>query len=96
MEYKKRVREIEADLYANHFRDGIRYDYEQLLSKLDLPEDLELRIIPEPPPKDLVLPEEEDEEIPNPEDQANPADQAETLMLLPTLRMTLSPFLRNT
>lgn len=74
MEYKKQVREIEADLHRGCFRDRYRYGYELLLSRLDLPEDSKLRAIPEPPPKELVLPKEEDEEVQNPEDQANPAD----------------------
>lgn len=77
VEYKKQVREIEADLHTNRFQDGMWCGYEFLLSKLDLPEDSELRAVPELPPEELVLLEEEEEEVPNPEDQANPTDQAD-------------------
>lgn len=45
------------------------------MSKLDLLEDSELRAIPQLPPEELVLPEEEDEVVPNPEAQAIPEDQ---------------------
>lgn len=76
MEYKKQVREIEAELHGGLFRDGFRYGYELLLNRLVLPEDSELRVIPEQPPEELVL-LEEDGEVPYPEDQANPADQAD-------------------
>lgn len=55
----------------------MRYGYEFLLSQLDLPEDSELYAIPEPPPEELVLPEEEDEEVPNLDTQATPADQTD-------------------
>lgn len=71
VEYKKQVWEIEAELHRDRFQDGMWYDYEFLLSKLDLPEDSELRAIPEPPPEELALPEE----LPNPDAQATPAGQ---------------------
>ncbi|KAE9456668.1 hypothetical protein C3L33_11429, partial [Rhododendron williamsianum] len=48
--------------------------------KLDLNEDSELRIVPEPPPEELELPlEEEDEVVQNPDAHANPADPAEPM-----------------
>lgn len=77
VEYKKQVREIEVELHGGLFRDGFRYGYELLLNRFVLPEDSELRVIPEPPLEELVLPEEEGGEVPNPEDQANLADQAD-------------------
>lgn len=68
VEYKKQVREIETELYNDRFLDGVRFGHEVLLSKLDLSKDLELRDVPQPPPEELVMLEEEDEAAPNPEE----------------------------
>ncbi|KAI8560047.1 hypothetical protein RHMOL_Rhmol04G0224600 [Rhododendron molle] len=80
VEYKKQVWEIEAELHRDCFRDGHRCDYELLLSKLNLPEDLKLCVVLESPPKELVLPlEEEDEVVQNLDAQANPVDPVEPM-----------------
>ncbi|KAI8549135.1 hypothetical protein RHMOL_Rhmol06G0003000 [Rhododendron molle] len=67
VEYKKQVREIENELYRDRFLDGLRFGHEALLQKLTLPEDSALRALPEAPPKELAMPEEEDEQVQNPE-----------------------------
>lgn len=77
VEYKKQVREIEAELHRDHFMDGLRFSHEALLSKFDLPADSELRAIPQPPPEELVLPEEEDEVVPYPEEMLAPKNQVD-------------------
>ncbi|KAI8572342.1 hypothetical protein RHMOL_Rhmol01G0190900 [Rhododendron molle] len=65
---------------SDRFRDRHQYDYELLLSKLDLPEDLELHVVPEPPSEELELPPEEDDEVvQNPDAHPNPADLAEPM-----------------
>ncbi|XP_058219567.1 uncharacterized protein LOC131330082 [Rhododendron vialii] len=74
VEYKKQVREIEAELHRDHFLDGLRYGHEALVRRLNLPEDSDLRTLPEVPPEELVLPVEE--EVVEPEDQ-NPGNQAD-------------------
>lgn len=77
VEYKKQVWEIEAELHREHFLDGLRYGHETLLSKLDLPDDSELRAIPQLPSEELVLLEEENEIVLNPEVEIAPDDQAD-------------------
>lgn len=59
MKYKKQVQEIESEIHAERFRDGMKYGYELLLSKIDLPFGLELTV-PKPPLGELVLPEKEE------------------------------------
>lgn len=58
VEYKKQVWEIEVELHRVLFLEWLRFGHEALLSKLDLPEDSELRALPKLPPQELVLPEE--------------------------------------
>lgn len=77
VEYKKQVREIEGELHRDRFMDGLRFGHGALLNKLNLPEDSELRALPQPPPEELVLPEEE-EEPQNLESQADPNASAPT------------------
>lgn len=67
VEYERQVREIETKLQMDRFLDGLRFGHEALLSKLDLPVDSELQAMPQPPGQELVLPEEEDEIVLNPE-----------------------------
>lgn len=59
MKYKKQVQEIESEIHAERFRDGMKYGYELLLSKINLPFGLELTV-PKPPLEELVLPEKEE------------------------------------
>lgn len=83
VEYKKQVQEIEAELHRERFLDGLRYGHETLLCKLDLPEDSELRTVPQAPLEELVLPEEEDEVVPNPEAEPTLEDQADPNITAP-------------
>jgi hypothetical protein len=95
VEYQKQVRDIEAELHRDRFMDGVRFGHEALLSKLSLPADSELRAMPEVPPEELVLPEEEEEQVQNteagvlPEGQVDPtvtatADEAAQTPLPPS------------
>ncbi|KAI8568465.1 hypothetical protein RHMOL_Rhmol02G0201800 [Rhododendron molle] len=54
-----------------------------MLSKFDLPAGSELRAFPQPPPKELGLPEEEDEVVPNPEARVTPEDHANPDIVTP-------------
>ncbi|XP_058216401.1 uncharacterized protein LOC131327310 [Rhododendron vialii] len=69
VEYKKQVREIEAELHRDRFLDGLRYGHEALVTKLNLPEGSDLRTLPEAPPEELFLPEEEEVVEPTSEGQ---------------------------
>ena len=54
--YREQVVQIEADRHAWSYADGYRNGYKILLGWLDLPEDHEWRVVPDPPAEDLVLP----------------------------------------
>ncbi|KAI8550601.1 hypothetical protein RHMOL_Rhmol06G0120000 [Rhododendron molle] len=61
------------------------YDsHEALLQKLSLPEDSELRALPEALPEELVMPEEEGEQVVNPEAEIVSEDQAVSQTAIPT------------
>lgn len=96
VEYKKQVREIEAELYRDRFLDGLRFGHEALLKKFDLPADSELRVLPAAPPEELVMPEEGDEQVFDLDAEVPPEVEATPAVVASTGDATQTPQPSNT